>query len=162
MVVAKPHRAVLDTNLLVRMLISPSGATGRVRAAWRKRAFRLVTSEPLLEELVEVLRSPRLQKYAPLSESTLQKFIELLRRAALVMPGHYSGLDKVPTDIKDNIVVACALEAEADFIVTDDRRDLLPLKVIRCAGYRPVQILSPTAFLRLLSSLTTLPSPDRL
>ena len=69
---------------------------------------------------------------------------------ALVVPGHYQGIDKVPTDFKDNIVVCCALESEADYIVTDDRRDLLPLKVIRCAGYRPVQIVSPLAFLRLL------------
>jgi predicted nucleic acid-binding protein len=73
-----------------------------------------------------------------------------LRRVALVVPGHYQGLDRVPTDLKDNIVVCCALEAEAEYIVTDDRRDLLPLKVIRCAGYRPVQIVSPPAFLRLL------------
>jgi predicted nucleic acid-binding protein len=73
-----------------------------------------------------------------------------LRHSAVVVPGHYEGLDKVPSDVKDNIVVACALEGEADYIVTDDRRDLLPLKVIRCSGYHPVQIVSPLAFLRLL------------
>lgn len=117
-----------------------------------------MTSEPLLDELGEVLRSPRLQRYAPLSEATLERLIATVRRAASVVPGHYTGLDKVPTDHKDNIVVACALEAEVDFVVTDDRRDLLPLKVILCAGYRPVQIVSPTAFLRLL---TTPPYPDR-
>lgn len=77
-------------------------------------------------------------------------FTERLRRIALVVPGHYQGLDKVPSDLKDNIVVACALEAEAEYIVTDDRRDLLPLKVIRCSGYHPVQVVSPLAFLRLL------------
>ena len=77
-------------------------------------------------------------------------FIARLRRVALVVPGHYEDLDKVPSDLKDNIVVGCALEAGADYIVTDDRRDLLPLKVIWCAGYRPVQIVSPLAFLRLL------------
>ena len=140
------------------MIISPSGATGRIRGVWRKRTFRLVTSEPLLDELAEVLRSPRLQQYAPLSDAVLEGLVAALRRAAFVVPGHYTGLNKVPTDLKDNIVVACALEAEADFVVTDDRRDLLPLKVIRCAGYRPVQIVSPTAFLRLL---TTPPSPAR-
>jgi hypothetical protein len=34
------------------------------------------------------------------------------------------------------------------YIVTDDRRDLLPLKVIRVAGYKPVQIVAPRAFLK--------------
>jgi putative PIN family toxin of toxin-antitoxin system len=157
----KLRRVVLDTNLLVRMIISPSGATGRIRAVWRARAFHHVTSEPLLDELVKVLRSPRLQGYAPLSDAILERLVAIVRRASFVVPGHYTGIDKVPTDLKDNIVVACALEAEADFIVTDDRRDLLPLKVIRCAGYRPVQIVSPMAFLRLLTQLTTPPSPDR-
>ena len=76
--------------------------------------------------------------------------VGVVRRVALVVPGNYQELDKVPTDVKDNSVVCCALESGADFIVTDDRRDLLPLKVIRCSGCQPVQIVSPLAFLRLL------------
>lgn len=142
--------AVFDTNLLVRLLISPSGVTSRLLPAVLARAFRLVTSEPLLEELVAVLRTPRLEQYGPFPDPVLRQILTFLRHAALVVPGHYEGLDKVPTDLKDNIVVCCALEAEADYIVTDDRRDLLPLKVIRCAGYHPVQIVSPLAFLRIL------------
>jgi putative PIN family toxin of toxin-antitoxin system len=149
--VAQPHlQAVLDTNLVVRVLLSPYGVTSRLMAAWEERAFRFVTSDTLLEELLAVLRSPRMQKYASFSEHDLQQTIAALRRQALVVPGHYQGLDKVPSDFKDNIVVCCALEAAADYIVTDDRRDLLPLKVIRCAGYKPVQIVSTIAFLRLL------------
>ncbi|HEX7183819.1 MAG TPA: putative toxin-antitoxin system toxin component, PIN family [Thermoanaerobaculia bacterium] len=144
------QRAVLDTNLVVRVLISPSGVTSRLLTALTQRAFHFVTSEPLLAELVDVLRSPRLQKYAPFSDLDLRRILGVLRRVALVVPGHYQGLDKVPSDLKDNIVVCCALEAGAEYIVTDDRRDLLPLKVIRCAGYHPVQIVSPLAFLRLL------------
>jgi uncharacterized protein len=146
-----PLRAVLDTNLVVRILISPSGVTSRLLTALTEKAFRFVTSEVLLEELVEVLRSPRLQKRAPFSDQDLQRVVGVLRRVAFVAPGHYQGLNRVPTDLKDNIVVCCALESEAEYIVTDDRRDLLPLKFIRCAGYRPVQIVSPLAFLRVLA-----------
>jgi putative PIN family toxin of toxin-antitoxin system len=132
------------------VLISPFGVTSRLLVALTEQAFRFVTSETLLAELVDVLQSPRLQKHAPFSVQDLRRIVGVLRRMALVVPGHYQGLDKVPSDFKDNIVVCCALESEAEYIVTDDRRDLLPLKVIRCAGYRPVQIVSPTAFLRLL------------
>ncbi len=143
-------RAVLDTNLVIRILISPFGVTSRLLVALTERAFDFVTSETLLEELIDVLRSPRLQKYAPFSDQDLRRIVGVLRRVALVVPGHYQELDKVPTDFKDNMVVGCALESGAEYIVTDDRRDLLPLKVIHCAGYRPVQIVSPLAFLRLL------------
>ena len=112
--------------------------------------FQPVTSEPLLSELAKTLQSPHVLKHNSISDQDRRAYIARLRRIAIVVPGHYQGLDKVPSDLKDNIVVACALEGEADYIVTDDRRDLLPLKVIRCSGYRPVQIVSPPAFLRLL------------
>ena len=150
MVGSSVQRAVLDTNLVVRILISPFGVTSRLLVALTEQAFQFVTSETLLEELVDVLRYPRLQKHAPFSSQDLRRIVAALRHVALVVPGHYQGLDKVPSDFKDNIVVGCALESGTEYIVTDDRRDLLPLKVIRCAGYRPVQIVSPLAFLRIL------------
>ena len=113
-----------------------------------------MTSEALLGELVDVLRSPRLQKLGPFSEQEIERVVGAIRRVSLVVPGDYQDLEKVPTDLKDNIVVGCALESGAEYIVTDDRRDLLPLKVIRCAGYRPVQIVRPLDFLRLLGRST--------
>jgi uncharacterized protein len=48
-----------------------------------------------------------------------------------------------PEDPRDNHVLACAIEGDADFLVTDDRRHLLPLK-----HYQRVQIVSVPDFLR--------------
>jgi putative PIN family toxin of toxin-antitoxin system len=143
-------RAVLDTNLLVRLLIWPRGLSGELLNALTERAYRLVTSEPLLEELAEVLSYPRLQRYGPFADQDIQRVLAVLRRLAIVAPGAYSDLEKVPADVKDNIVAACALEAGVDYIVTDDRRHLLPLKVIRCSGFDPVQVVRPGDFLRIL------------
>ncbi len=56
----------------------------------------------------------------------------------------------MPTDPKDNKVVACALEGDADFLVTGDRRDLLPLEVVHVQGRKPVRVVSVPTFLRLL------------
>jgi predicted nucleic acid-binding protein len=56
----------------------------------------------------------------------------------------------VPTDPKDNPVVATALEAEAEYLVTLDARDLLALKVIVLRAHRPLQIVSPSDFLAML------------
>jgi putative PIN family toxin of toxin-antitoxin system len=128
--------------------------TSRLWTAVAEQDFHLVTSEILLGELVDVLRLPRLQKLGPFSEQEIERAVGAIRRVSLVVPGDYQDLEKVPTDLKDNIVVCCALESEAEYIVTDDRRDLLPLKVIRCAGYHPVQIVRPLDFLRLLGRST--------
>jgi predicted nucleic acid-binding protein len=69
--------------------------------------------------------------------------------AAIVVPGRYH-VDLVSTDPKDNPVLACAIEGMADYVVTDDRRDLLPPKVVRLSGHAPIQIVSAGGFLRLL------------
>jgi hypothetical protein len=57
-------------------------------------------------------------------------------------------VDLVARDPRRQPVVACALEAGARFVVADDRKHLLPIKAVRLAGCRPVQIVSPTGFLR--------------
>ena len=53
-------RAVIDTNLWIAALISPSGAPAQVADAFRAQQFRLVVSEPLLQELTVVLTRPRI------------------------------------------------------------------------------------------------------
>ena len=75
--------AVLDTNLVVRILISPFGVTSRLLVALEEQAFHFVTSETLLEELVDVLRSPRLQKHVSFSDPDLRRIVGVLRRVAL-------------------------------------------------------------------------------
>jgi predicted nucleic acid-binding protein len=95
------------------------GSSIELLAALRDGFYRLVTSEALLAELADV-----------------------------VVQGVYTDVNLVPRDAKDNPVVACALEGEAEYIVTDDRRDLLVLKAVRVAGHRVVQIVGLRPFLR--------------
>lgn len=52
-------RAVIDTNILIRSILSPNGPTGRILEELRAGRFRLLYSEPLLEELADVLSRPR-------------------------------------------------------------------------------------------------------
>ena len=46
-------RVVLDTNVLISALISPSGAADRIYRSWRSGAFDLVSCE---EQLTEIRR----------------------------------------------------------------------------------------------------------
>jgi hypothetical protein len=56
----------------------------------------------------------------------------------------------LPTRRSAYRALACAIEGLADYVVTDDRRDLLPLKVVRLAGHAAIQIVSAAGFLRIL------------
>jgi putative PIN family toxin of toxin-antitoxin system len=103
------------------------------------KAFELVTSTELLDELGDVLQRPAFRRHVEFSDFEIMRAIRGLRRVAQLVPGAYVELKTVPTDPDDNMVVACALEGGANYIVSDDRRDLLPLKMIRVGGQRLVQ-----------------------
>ena len=58
-------RAVLDTNVFVSALISPSGPSAALLLELRAGAFELVVSPMLLAELGDVLGRPKFCPYAP-------------------------------------------------------------------------------------------------
>ncbi len=51
-------RVILDTNVLLGALISPSGPPETIYRAWRAARFELVTSPAQLDELRRVSRYP--------------------------------------------------------------------------------------------------------
>src|SRR6266568_2719190 len=56
-------RVVVDTNVWVSGLMLPDGAPGRVLDAARRGFFTPLASWDLAEEIVDVLRRPRLRRY---------------------------------------------------------------------------------------------------
>jgi uncharacterized protein len=149
--VAEPKlRAVLDTSVLVSAVLKPDGPSGQVLRASGRNAFVLVTSPAILNELVEVLSRPKLQKQTGLGFEEVAQIRVGLQKHAETVAEEYRDLDLVPTDPDDNPVAATALEAQADYLVTLDGGDLLSLKVILKPAHHPIQIVMPTAFLMLL------------
>ena len=60
-------RAVLDVNVLVSALISPTGPPAQIVRLWLGGAFELVHSPHLIEELAMALTYPKLAKRIPAS-----------------------------------------------------------------------------------------------
>jgi predicted nucleic acid-binding protein len=106
-----------------------------------------VLSPYLLVEVGDTLREPRVRVLRGLTDAQIDAFVGALADVAHVVKGTYA-VDLVSRDPDDNPVVACALEADAPFVVTDDRKHLLPLKAVRIAGHRTIQLVSPVEFLR--------------
>jgi putative PIN family toxin of toxin-antitoxin system len=119
----------------------------------------MVTSPAILDELVDVLTRPKLRAQARVTFEDVAKIRLALQQLAETVPGAYRDVEAVPTD--PNPVVATALEAEADHLVTLDERDLLSLKVILGRAHRPVQIVSPPDFLKSLGSRRRTRGPRR-
>jgi putative PIN family toxin of toxin-antitoxin system len=139
-----PPKVVLDTNILCRFVMTPTGFSSRLyRAIWTGQCT-LVTSEPILAEVWDVLGRPRVKPRVHLSDAELQAILDAYRKMAIVVPGDYE-VFVVTADPKDNPILACALEARADYVVTDDREHLLPIK-----HWRGIQIVSVPGFLKIL------------
>jgi putative PIN family toxin of toxin-antitoxin system len=120
-------RAVIDTNLFISGLIAEQGYTFQLQELWISGAFELVVSEKILEEIRKTLLKPHLHKKPFFLKGEENEIIELIRERALIVTQDRYQTDKIKKDQSDNKFLACALEAQADYIVSGDKH-LLELK----------------------------------
>jgi putative PIN family toxin of toxin-antitoxin system len=132
-------RAVFDTNVVASASLW-RGAPFDCLAAWARGLCEAAVSPELLAEYHETME--RLCRDYP--RRTCVGWAEALTDAAiLVFPNERAG--GATPDPGDEKVLECALAADADVIVTGDKRHLLPL-----GKFRDVSIVSPTDFARSL------------
>ena len=116
-------RVVLDANVLISALISPAGPANRVYESWRAGDFDLVSCDEQLAELRRVTRRPTMRDLVKPAEAG--RLVNLVRHLAIMA----DPLPKVnvSSDPSDNFLLAAALAARADYLVTGDKDGLLAL-----------------------------------
>lgn len=136
-------KAVLDANVFVSALVNTRGTPNLIIDHWYKESFELLVSDAIIDEISRVLRYPKIVKLHKLTELEIMEFLTLLRKESrFVSPG--DKLD-VSSDESDNRYIECAIAGNADFLVSGDKKHLLPLK-----EYRGIRIINPATFLALL------------
>ena len=116
-------RVVLDTNIVVSGLLW-DGRPRRLLEFGRDRLIKLFASSALLDELSEVLGR---EKFAArlASERITQSYL-LQRYGALTELVKPTPVERTVRDVDDDVVIATALAAQAEIIVSGDD-DLLTL-----------------------------------
>lgn len=136
-------RAVVDASVLIRSLIRPQGSAGPVLSLLRDNAYTLVYSEPLLEELIDVLTRPRIRERQRISEEDVKTLLQLiLMRGEAVVPQRAISVCRDP---EDNKVLEAAIAGKAEAIVSSDQ-DLLVL-----GQFEGIPIVDAAAFLTMLA-----------
>ncbi len=109
-------RVVLDTNVVVSALISPFGNEALVVAAIQNGRVTPCVSGEMLTEYAEVLARPKFS----FGRNEIKGLIGLLQSKGLFFePKPVSGASPDPSD---DIFIACALAADAAFLVTGNKR----------------------------------------
>ncbi|MCC6329043.1 MAG: putative toxin-antitoxin system toxin component, PIN family [Acidobacteria bacterium] len=133
-------RIVADTNIVVSGLLF-GGLPLRVLDAGKTGIVELCTSPALLTEFTEVIERPQFdRKFAETGISRHRMVSDYAEISTVISPTKLSG--QVTRDRDDDEVIACALAADCEFIVTGDN-DLLVLK-----EHRGIKIAAAAEFLR--------------
>jgi uncharacterized protein len=137
-------RLVADTNIVLSAFLWGGKPLELLNAA-RQKSVTLFTSATLITELEDVLsRDKFAARIASVGSSPAQMLDDYLALATMVRP---TTIAAVARDPDDDHVIACAIAATANAIVTRDE-DLLSLK-----EYRGIAILTVAQLLPLIADV---------
>jgi putative PIN family toxin of toxin-antitoxin system len=131
-------RVVIDTNVIISGLNFP-GKEREVLDLARLGRFEFYLSPFILVEVSSVL----CQKFG-WSENLADAAVRMLANWAVIVEPEMT-VSRIKRNDADNRILECAVKANGDFLVTGDRRDLLPLK-----QFQNTRIVSSSQFLSIL------------
>jgi hypothetical protein len=138
-------RLVLDTNVFVSAILNPLGKPALILKLALRGVIELVISREIIEEINKVLHYPKLLKLlkkTKVSVEEVEAFINNIDTIAEITKGELV-LEVIKDDPTDNIILACAVEGRADFIISEDSH-LLGLE-----SFEEIEIVAPATFLEL-------------
>jgi len=131
-------KVVLDSNIFISGIIF-GGNPRKIIELVIEGKIQLFISPDILREIKEVLER---DKFGFSTAITPQVVHEIELMSYIVEPGISHSV--VERDNDDNIIIDCAVEAGAEYVVTGDN-DLLSLR-----QYNNIQIVTPADFLKVV------------
>jgi len=127
-------RAVFDTNVLIAAFLTEGLCSGLLVRA-RKHAFNLVLCDDIIREFEGILK-----KKFKLTIADISEISAIVSEAASEILHELNPIPSICRDPNDDMILACAIDTTADYIVTGDE-DLLILK-----KYKDIIIINPRNF----------------
>ena len=127
-------KAVFDTNILIAAFLTEGLCPGLLIRA-RKRNFDLILSDDIIREFKNTLT-----KKFKISSADVSEITSIVTEAATEIIDETTSIARTCRDQDDDMIIACAVSAGADYIVTGDE-DLLVLK-----RYKNIVIVNPRNF----------------
>jgi putative PIN family toxin of toxin-antitoxin system len=133
-------RLVLDTDVVVAGMQSPTGASRQLLLGAAAGMFKLVASVPLFLEWEAVLKRPSVLRAMALVSDEVDIVLDQL--ASIIEPVEFHFLWRPQLDDPDDeMVLETAINGRADAIVTFNRRHFAAASEFGIAVRRPAEIL---------------------
>jgi putative PIN family toxin of toxin-antitoxin system len=139
-------RAVLDTNIFVSSVLVKEGLPAQVLDAWRERQYLLIISPSIIAEIRATLGYSRIRRKYGIMDEDVEQLVALLEQDALLVAGEANVAGSIPEDPADEMVLACAIDAQADVIVSGDRH------LLELGSHQAISILTARQFLEWLGA----------
>ena len=136
-------REVLDAIIFISALLIQSGISARVVSAAYAVVFRCFASDAIVHEVLRTVTSVRIQRKYPIDAAEIERVRQFLESDAVLVPITVT-VQGVASHPEDDLILATAVSAHADYLVTGDR-ELLALE-----RYQGVQIVTPRDFAMIL------------
>ena len=127
-------KAVFDANVLLAAFIT-EGICSKILVRGRKRQFHLILCPVILREFERVL----IKKFS-ITRNEVRSILQIVSEAMHSVVSPSQSVQGICRDPDDDSILACALEAGADYLVTGDV-DLLELKI-----FKGIRIVTPREF----------------
>lgn len=128
-------KVVLDTNVFIAAYFNRKSASARIIDLCLENKHKLIFSPRLRKEVRLILKNVRAER------EFREKIRSLFVNASKVKPT--KKVFTVKEDPEDNKFLECALEGEADYLITSDRH------LLELGEFAQTKICKPTQFLKL-------------
>ena len=132
-------RAVLDSTVLISAFLKPGGVSDEILALADSTFVLALAPEIIAETRRKLLTSARMRRAGSYSDERVRRFCRGLVKVAEEVTD-LPPLAGIVRDPNDDVIVAAAVKAKADYLVTRDK-DLLSL-----GGYQGIRMITPEAF----------------
>lgn len=132
-------KITVDTNVL----ISSSfwlGNSDKIIEMAESGKIELILSQDIIEEFVRVLGYDEIKDKVREKELEMRRSVEkLISISTIVFPSNT--IDIIKDDLKDNIILECAVEGMADYIISYDKH------LLKLREFNGIKIVTPEEFL---------------
>lgn len=129
---------VVDTSVLISALIGKAGPSRQILRRCLLGDFKPMMSTTLFLEYEDVHKRPHISELCPLNENEINELLKAFYSVCRWVPIHYLWRPNLK-DESDNFLIELAVASNAQFIVTNNIKDLIGAELT----FKGLQIIKP-------------------